>query len=211
MSKSSLTPVEAPAGPGSAEWLAFFKALSDASRLRIVALLGVQELTVEQLADRLGLTSSTVSHHLARLAAAGLVSARAESYYSIYRLEGGALVAMARRLLKPHALGAVAAEADVEASDRKALRTVLDDGGRIQAFPTQPKQALAVLRHVSRVFEAGRRYPEKHVHRLLARFSADTARLRRDLVESGFLERGAGSGEYRRADPGARSHAPQTR
>jgi DNA-binding transcriptional ArsR family regulator len=44
---------------------------------------------VEQLAEILGLRPSTVSHHLARLAEAGLVSARPESYYSVYRFEPG--------------------------------------------------------------------------------------------------------------------------
>lgn len=200
MSESNTKAVEEPRGRDSGDLLAFFKALSDESRLRIVALLARQEMTVEQTARYLGLTSSTASHHLARLSAVGLVTARAESYYSIYRLVPGALSGVARRLLREDALGAVGVGADSDVADWRALGTVLDVNGRIKAFPVHQKARLAVLRHVVRVFETGRRYPEKHVNRLLSRFMADTARLRRELVEGGFLERQGGSGDYWRAE-----------
>ncbi len=190
----AITQIDAPAPAG--ELLAFFKALSDGTRLKIVALLAKQEHSVEGLAATLGLTSSTVSHHLARLSALGLVSARAEGYYSIYRLEEGALSAMAHRLLKDETLPAVAADVEVDAFDRKVLKTYLDGDGRIKAFPVQRKKEMAILRHVAKVFERGRRYSEKEVNAALRRFSDDTARLRRYLVEFGFMDRQGGGGDY---------------
>ena len=69
------------------ELLAFFKALADANRLKIIGLLAQDEYPVEQIAEMLDLRPSTVSHHLSKLSKAGLVSARSESYYNIYRLE----------------------------------------------------------------------------------------------------------------------------
>jgi predicted transcriptional regulator len=178
------------------ELLAFFKALSDANRLKIVALLAKGERSVEDLAATLDLTSSTVSHHLARLSAIGLVSARAEGYYSIYRLEEGALAGMAQRLLEDETLPAVAADVELDAFDRKVLKTYLDADGRIKAFPVQRKKDLAILRYVVNVFEPNRRYTEKEVNATLRRFSDDTARLRRYLVEFGFMHRQGGGGEY---------------
>lgn len=71
----------------SEELLYFFKALADANRLKIIGLLAQSPLSVEQIAELLKLHSSTVSHHLARLAKVGLVSARAEGYYSVYQLD----------------------------------------------------------------------------------------------------------------------------
>jgi predicted transcriptional regulator len=179
--------------------LTFFKALSDASRLRIVALLARQELSVEQLAAMLGLSSPTVSHHLSRLSEAGLVSARAEGYYSVYRLEQQALSDMARSILPSGALPAAAAGIDTDAYDRKVLKAYLDANGRIRAFPSQQKKELAILRHVVTAFEQGRRYPEKQVNRMLSRFSDDTAMLRRHLVELGLMDREGGGGEYWRS------------
>ena len=54
--------------------LVSLKALSDASRLRIVGLLaGGRRMSVADLAGALGLTPGTVVHHLKRLADADLV------------------------------------------------------------------------------------------------------------------------------------------
>jgi biotin operon repressor len=180
--------------------LAFFKALSDPNRLRIVALLAREALSVEQLAEMLAVSSSTVSHHLALLSRAGLVTARAESYYSIYRLETGSLAEMSQRLLAADTLPAVAADVDVDAYDRKVLNTYTTADGRISAFPVQRKKEEVLLRRVVESFEAGRRYTEKQVNRILKRFSDDTARLRRHLVEYGLMGREGGGGEYWRLE-----------
>lgn len=182
------------------ELLMFFKALSDANRLRIVALLAEKPLSVEQLAEMLDLSSSTVSHHLSKLAKVGLVSARAEGYYSIYQLELKALTEMSQRMLSKETLPAVAAEVDVDAYDRKVLKAYLDEEGRLTAFPTQQKKERAVLRHIVRVFEFDRRYSEKEVNQLLLQFNEDNARLRRDLVDFGFMDREGGGGEYWRIE-----------
>lgn len=179
-----------------AELLAFFKALSDANRLRIVALLAKEPLSVEQLAEMLGLSSSTVSHHLARLSEVGLVSARAEGYYSVYRLELDALTAMAQRLLSKETLPAIAADVDMDAYERKVLNSYLSSDGRLKALPTQEKKERIILAHIVQAFEAGRRYPEKEVNQILSRFHEDTATLRRRLVALGFMQREGGAGAY---------------
>ncbi len=57
------------------ELLEFFKALADASRLKIIGVLAQQPSTVAQLAVMLDLQPSTVSKHLSYLAHVGLVSA----------------------------------------------------------------------------------------------------------------------------------------
>jgi len=87
--------------------LAFFKALADANRLKIIGLLSQQPYSVEELAALLGLSASTVSHHLAKLSEIGLVSAKAEGYYSVYRFEAETLEKMARSLLAKETLPTV--------------------------------------------------------------------------------------------------------
>jgi predicted transcriptional regulator len=182
------------------ELLAFFKALSDANRLKIIALLAKEALSVEQLAEMLGLSSSTVSHHLSKLSKVGLVSAKAEGYYSVYQLELAALTDMAQRLLSEETLPAVAADIDVDAYDRKVLNAYLSADGRLLAFPAQQKKEEAILRYIVRAFEPDRRYSEKQVNEILSQFNEDTARLRRNLVEFGFMERQGGGGDYWRVD-----------
>jgi predicted transcriptional regulator len=177
--------------------LNFFKALSDQNRLKIVGLLARQPLTVEQLAEMLNLRASTVSHHLAVLASVGLVSARADSYYNVYRLETEALENLTRRMLSTQELQRIAAvDVDLDAYDRKVLANFTLSDGRIRTFPAQRKKFEVILRYVLKQFEPGKRYSEKQVNEILARYHEDTATLRRELVGYGWLKRQGGGGEY---------------
>jgi biotin operon repressor len=189
-----------------ADLLAFFKALADSNRLKIVGLLARQPYSVEQLAALLELRPSTVSHHLARLAEAGLVGARAESYYNIYHLIPGALEAMASRLLARDFLPSAAAEVDLDAYDRKVVADYLLPDGHLKTIPAQRKKLEAVLRYAARAFEPGVRYSEAQVNEILGRLHEDTATLRRELVGYRLLQRQAG--EYwmaEEASPGKNS------
>jgi predicted transcriptional regulator len=174
------------------ELLAFFKALADANRLKIVGLLAQEPRTVEQLAALLDLQPSTVSHHLARLSDAGLVSAQAQGYYNIYRLEAAALEEMARRLLARETLPAVVADIDADAYDRKVWRDFSGPDGRLRQLPLQRKKFEAILRRVVQPFECGTRYSEKRVNEILSQYHEDTAALRRGLVDAGLMVRDHG-------------------
>src|SRR5207249_12303472 len=66
--------------------LVTLKALSDASRLRIVGLLAARPAAVEELAENLALAPGTVVHHLKRLSAAGLVESPPRRPYVEYAL-----------------------------------------------------------------------------------------------------------------------------
>ena len=181
------------------ELLEFFKALADANRLKIIGLLAQSPSTVEQIASALNLHSSTVSHHLARLAKTGLVSAHPDSYYSVYQLETKQLEAMAQRMLARETLPAVTEDVDVDAYDRKVLNTYMTGDGKVRAFPTQQKKLEVILRHVVQIFEPGQRYPEKQVNEMLLHFNEDTAQLRRSMIEFGLMQRQGGGGEYWRS------------
>ena len=63
-----------------------FKALADKTRLRILALLGNNEVCVCHLHDALGLPQPTVSRHLAYLRRTGLVAARREGIWMHYQV-----------------------------------------------------------------------------------------------------------------------------
>jgi len=173
--------------------------------LKIVGLLAQQEYSVEQLAGILGLGASTVSHHLARLAQAGLVSARAESYYNYYRLERGALEGTAQRLLSEEVLRAAVA-ADLQRASpgnedvyaQKVLRHYFLPDGRLKTIPAQRKKLFVVLSFIAKDFEPGIRYSERTVNQMLSRYHADTASLRREMIGFRILERE--KGEYWRTE-----------
>ncbi len=174
------------------ELLEFFKALADANRLKIIGVLAQQPCTVEQLAAMLELQPSTTSRHLSYLAHVGLVSARAEGYYSVYRFEAAALEALAKRLLARETLPAIAADVNLDAFDSKVLRDFSLLDGRLKTLPAQRKKMEAILRHAVTLFEFDVEYPEKEVNRILAQLHEDTATLRRELVDNKFMARDRG-------------------
>ena len=102
--------------------LAFFKAMANESRLRIVGLLAERERSVQELATLLELKEPTVSHHLAALKALGLVSARAEGVTRWHTLRIETLTVLNRGLLDQK--GAVTLAGDT------AQRLTLDSGFR---------------------------------------------------------------------------------
>src|SRR5687767_3514532 len=63
-----------------------FKALADRTRLRILALLGNNEVCVCHIHDSLGLPQPTVSRHLAYLRRSGLVAVRRDGVWMHYQL-----------------------------------------------------------------------------------------------------------------------------
>jgi biotin operon repressor len=178
--------------PNDEQLLTFFKALADANRLKIIGLLAQQPYSVEQLSAMLELRPPTVSHHLKLLSEAGLVSARAESYYNLYQLEPGVLEQIAHHLAKQDSLPSMAAEVDLEAYDRKVLRDVLMPDGRLKIIPAQRKKREVVLRHILKQFEPGVRYTEGQVNDILAHFHEDTATLRREMIAYKMMDRAEG-------------------
>jgi ArsR family transcriptional regulator len=66
-----------------------FKALADGTRLRILALIGNNEVCVCHIHDSLALPQPTVSRHLAYLRRTGLVSARRDGVWMHYRIADG--------------------------------------------------------------------------------------------------------------------------
>jgi len=89
-----------------------FKALADKTRLRILALLGNNEVCVCHIHDSLSLPQPTVSRHLAYLRKSGLVVARREGVWMHYQVS---------RSLSPVIQGVVAAA--VEALQELAATT----------------------------------------------------------------------------------------
>ena len=94
-----------------------FKALADKTRLRILALLGNNEVCVCHIHDSLGLPQPTVSRHLAYLRRAALVDTRRDGVWMHYQVA---------RSLDP----------DVQ----KVLRTAVDAVTRIPATAQDRKQ-----------------------------------------------------------------------
>lgn len=170
------------------EAIRLFKCLADKSRVQIVKSLSVEDMYVERLSERLGLSAPTVSFHLKKLQEAGLVKPYRSQYYTVYVLN--------REVLRPslmELLQGESSEAELQAQREAAYRQkVLDtflQHGRLAAIPSQRKKQRIILEELVKVFEPGKVYPEREVNLLLADFNDDFCTLRRDLISEGLMSR----------------------
>ena len=96
-----------------------FKALADKTRLRILALLGNNEVCVCHIHDTLGLPQPTVSRHLAYLRRTGLVAARRDGVWMHYQVSN-ALDPVVQRVVNA-AVDALS-QVPVASQDRKQFK-----------------------------------------------------------------------------------------
>ncbi len=176
--------------PDQQTLLAFFKAMANESRLRIVGLLAAHEHNVQQLAEALELSEPTVSHHLAVLKELGLVRVRAEGVVRWHALEPKALARMNRALLDQKKVAALAPKS--EDYDERVLSGFLDDEGRLKSIPASRRKRSVILRWLVRQFEEGTRYPEARLNEIIQRRHWDSATLRREMIGHRMMAREKG-------------------
>ncbi len=170
--------------------LAFFKAMANESRLKLVGLLAQREHSVQELAQATGLTEPTVSHHLAVLKEIGLVSVRAEGVVRWHALVPKALSTMNRALLDKSRVTALAPRKGD--SDARVLSAFVDADGKLTQIPANRTKRLVILRWLAREFDEGTRYPEKEVNASIQRHHWDCATLRREMIGHRMMAREKG-------------------
>ena len=89
----------------------FAKALADDTRQKIMAFCCCQERGVSEIVEHVGVAQPTVSHHLAVLRDAGLVSIRHEGKQTFYTLNQDRVVSCCGKIMEYFAPGTEAAEA----------------------------------------------------------------------------------------------------
>lgn len=184
-----------------------FKALADPARLRILGAVAEGPLTGRELSDRLRLSPPTISHHMARLVGAGLVTATPDAQRRLYALDATALRELSRGIVgapnrattHPTATSDGAGTTE-EAERAKILRDFMVDG-RLKQIPAHRKKRVVVLRHLLERFAPDRDYREREVNDLLRTAHDDVATLRRELADYGFMTRRTGIYRVARALP----------
>lgn len=177
------------------EVIRLFKCLSDKSRLQILKSLMIEDMYVERLAERLGITAPTVSFHLKKLAEAGAVSSYKSQYYMMYSMNREIFETSIWELLKGKS-----DDADIQAQrDAEYRQKVIDaffEYGKLKSIPSQRKKERIVLEVIADKFEPDRVYTEKEVNLLIADFYDDFCTIRRDMIAEKLLDRNA-SGYWR--------------
>lgn len=170
--------------------VSFFKALADASRLRILGLVAHEERSVDELAALLDLKAPTVSHHLKRLSALSLVSKRTDGNSHLYRLNEDALHLLNKEVLRTELVNQATADAPADRFDHKVLSSFIVDG-KLTVIPAQRKKRDVILRYLVERFEHEREYTEVEVNAIIKQLHPDAATLRRELVGASLMTRAA--------------------
>ena len=168
--------------------LSVLKALADETRLKIIQALSEKESYVELLAERLKLTPATVSFHLKKLLAAGIVDARREQYYTIYALRKEALSITISQLVLPSDSSDSAEALREEMYRRKVIKSFMPDG-KCRVMPAQIKKRMIIYEEIMKLFETGRTYHETEVNDLIATIHEDYCTVRRAFIGMGWMSR----------------------
>jgi len=170
------------------EAILLFKCLSDKSRLQILKSLAIEDMYVERLAERLGLTAATVSFHLKKLADADAVTSYKSQYYMMYSLNKEIFETSILDIIREKS-----DEADLQAQrDAEYRQKVIDaffEYGKLKSIPAQRKKERIVLEVIVEAFEYDRIYTEREVNIIIADFHDDFCTIRRNMVGEGLLAR----------------------
>ena len=166
-----------------------FKCLSDASRINIISALRSGEAYGELLAQRLGLSASTLSFHMKKLEEAGLVTSRKEQYYTVYALNEPVTQLRLADLIQGECPEEDDAAQQREDAYRQKVLEAFFDGERLRSIPVQRKKKLIVLQKIAESFTPGVVYDETAVSEIIERFHPDYCTLRRDMISEGIFAR----------------------
>ncbi len=173
------------------EAISLFKCLADKSRLQILKSLAMEDMYVERLAERLGISAPTVSFHLKKLADAGAVTSYKSQYYMMYSLNKAVFETSMLEIIREKS-----DEAEVQAQrDADYRRKVIDaffEYGKLKSIPSQRKKERIVLEKIAEAFEYDRVYSEREVNIIIADFYDDFCTIRRDMISENLLDRDAG-------------------
>jgi hypothetical protein len=179
--------------------VAYHKALADATRIKLLILLADGELNGQVLAEKLGVTPATVTHHAAKLREASLINERREKntiYFSLndYFLKNNANAAV-NLIYRAAQGGAEDVEDKVDNSDKlrrfqaAVIKNFFTPEEKLKSIPAQLKKKLIVLEHLVAKLEKGRTYSEPDINAFIRGYHEDFATIRREFIMHHFMYR----------------------
>lgn len=155
-------------------------------RLAVAGALVVRADTTAGLAERTGLAQRAVLGAIGALRTAGFVAAEGDTYAFV-----PAAITAAARAVRPAPAPMDASMGYGMTDDEVAVLREYFTGTTLRQIPAPLAKLEVVVQRLALEFEPGQRYTESEVNEMLGAFHPDTARLRRELVDLGYLDREA--------------------
>lgn len=165
-----------------------FKCLADKSRLQILKSLSKEDMYVERLSERLGLTPATVSFHLKKLTEAGAVKSYRTQYYTMYSLCSDVFETRIIDILKEETEDSALLNERDEIYRKKVIESFFEYG-KLKSIPAQRKKERIILEEIAKSFEKGKEYTEREVNIIIADFHDDFCTIRRDMISEKIMDR----------------------
>ena len=171
-----------------ADAIKLFKCLADKSRLQILKSLMQEDMYVERLAQRLGLTPATISFHLKKREDARAVTSYKDQYYTMYSIRQEVFMTNIIDIIREESDEAEKQRQRDEEYRKKVLNAFFEYG-RLKSIPSQRKKERICLEEIAKVFEIDVEYEEKEVNTKIGQFFEDYCTIRRDMISEGIMER----------------------
>lgn len=175
--------------------ITYHKALSDATRIRMLILLGEGELSGGVLAEKLGLTPATITHHAAKLREASLINERRDKntiYFTLneyfIRSHATATADLIFKNQKGDSTSMPGADTNLILA-KSVIRNFFTQDGKLKSIPAQLKKKLIVLTHLVGELDKGRTYTEKELNEWIKSYHPDFATIRREFIMHQFMFR----------------------
>ncbi|NIK77252.1 hypothetical protein FHS15_002388 [Paenibacillus castaneae] len=175
--------------------VAYHKAMADTTRIKMLIMLAGGELNGQALAEKLGITPATVTHHASKLRAASLINERREKntiYFSLNHYFIRSNASAAEQLIYRNA----AVEGELESMEEShqrlqesVIRNFFTTDGKLKHIPAQLKKKLIVLQHIVSQLSKDKKYTEKEINAFIKGFHADFATIRREFIMHQFMFR----------------------
>ena len=171
-----------------ADAIKLFKCLADKSRLQILKSLSQEDMYVERLAERMGLTPATISFHLKKLEDAKAVTSYKEQYYTMYSL--------CKDVFMTNIIDIINEESEIideqkqrEDAYREKVIKAFFEYGKLKSIPSQRKKERICLEEIAKNFELDKEYEEVEVNSIIENFYEDYCTLRRDMISECIMKR----------------------
>lgn len=171
----------------------FHKTLGDITRVRIVALLRNGPLHGQALAEKLGVSPPTITHHMTKLREVDLIYERREKNTIYFYLNEKSLNQQSEGILGigGGGAGSASSELDQELDSQKqtVLRNFFTKEGRLKHLPAQQKKKRFVLEYLVEGLKPNTKYTEKEINEHIKQFHEDYATIRREFIMHQYMYR----------------------
>ncbi|MNB72357.1 Transcriptional repressor SdpR [compost metagenome] len=170
----------------------YHKALADPTRMRLLLLLSKGEMHGQALAEALGLSQPTVTHHAAKLRTAAMILERRDKNTVYFKLNPEFIRKGSAASLS-FIFDKGAEEMDEISKDQSlqesVIRNFFSKEGKLRQIPAQYKKKLIALQHMAEQLRQGVTYSEKEINAFIKEYHEDFATIRREFIMHQFMYR----------------------